>query len=124
MTTHDDPVRWIARAAGRRLASARRPGLAVEIESALDERRARGGGRESRPDRYVDVISLASLIVAAADLAWAVYVEVRKKDAKPAATIAQRLRIELGESRVIEPGERDRVIEVVVDQVISSDDQF
>ncbi len=124
MTMHDDPVRRAARMAAQRLESRRWPGLTVEIEAALEDRRSKDpSGRDGHPDQYVDAIPLAALIVAAADLAWSVYAELRTKTSKPAPVITQRLRVELIESRVIESTERDRVIEVIVDEIIRSDDQ-
>ncbi len=124
MTTHDDPVRRAARTAAQRLESRRWPGLTVDVETALDDRYSKDpGGRDGRPEQYVDTISLASLIVAAASLAWSVYAELRKKTSKPAPAITQRLRVELTESRVIEPTERDLMIEVIVDEITRSDDQ-
>lgn len=124
MTTHDDPVRWAARTAAQRLESGRWPGLTVDVEAALDDRRSKDpGGRDGRPEQYVDAISLAALIVAAADLAWSVYAELRKKTSKPAPAITQRLRIEFTEFRLIKSTERDHVIEIIVDEIIRSDDQ-
>jgi hypothetical protein len=124
MTMHDDPVRRAARTAAQRLESRRWPGLTMEIEAALDDRRSKDlSGRGGHPDQYVDATSLASLIVAAADLAWSVYAELRTKTSKPAPAIIQRLRVELTESREIESTERDRVIEVIVDEIIRPDDQ-
>jgi hypothetical protein len=124
MTMHDDPARRVARTAAQRLESRRWPGLTVEIEAALDDRRSKDpNGRGRHPDQYADAISLAALIVAAADLAWSVYAELRTKTSKPAPAIIQRLRVELTESRLIESTERDRVIEVIVDEIIRPDDQ-
>jgi hypothetical protein len=124
MTTHDDPVSRAARTAAQRLDSTRWPGLTLDVEATLDGRRSKDpGGTNGRPDQYVDAIPLAALIVAAADLAWSVYAELRKKTVKPAPAITQRLRVELTESRMIESTERDRVIEVIVDEIIRSDDR-
>lgn len=121
--TQDDLARRVARRAARRLASPRWPELAVDLEAVLDNRRTTPRADSGQPDQFVDPIALASLIVAAADLAWSVYADLRKKKtAKPGPVIVQRLRIELGESRLIEPAERDRVIEVVVDEIIRTDD--
>lgn len=123
MTMRDDPVRRVARTAAQRLESRRWPELTVEIEAVLDDRRSNPRGSDGYPDQYVDAISLAALIVAAADLAWSVYTELRTKTSKPVPTIIiQRLHVELPEPRVIESTERDRAIEVIVDEIIRSDD--
>ncbi|NBH02902.1 hypothetical protein [Amycolatopsis sp. SID8362] len=121
MTVYDDPVRQIARVAARRLENGRWPGLKVATEAALDDRH---GTTPHRPaDQYVDGVSLAALIVAAADLAWAVYAELRTKSSNTTQVIINHLRVELPHPRVLEPGDRDQVIEVVAEEVVRSQDQ-
>jgi hypothetical protein len=121
MTVYDDPVRQIARTAARRLENSRWPGLKAATEAALDDRHGTTPHRGA--DQYVDGVSLAALIVAAADLAWAVYTELRTKSSNTTQVIIQRLRVELTQSRVLEPGDRDQVIEVVAEEVVRSQDQ-
>jgi hypothetical protein len=121
MTVYDDPVRQVARTAARRLENSRWPGLKAATEAALDDRH--GTTPHRRTDQYVDGVSLAALIVAAADLAWAVYTELRTKSSNTTQVIIQRLRVELTQSRVLEPGDRDQVIEVVAQEVVRSQDQ-
>ncbi|MGH3598772.1 MAG: hypothetical protein ACRDQH_00605 [Pseudonocardiaceae bacterium] len=119
MTVIDDPVGRAARAAARRLASDHGPRLTVDVEAALREQSSNG-----RPEQYIDPIGLAALIVAAAQLAWSVYIDLRKKTLKPAPeVITQQIRIELDQPRTIEPAERDRVIEIVVDEIVQPPDE-
>ena len=67
-----------ARSAAAILAPDLGPGLPAEVEAALA---ARGTGH--RPDRYLDPVSLASLIVAIATLAWTIYNDRRKQTPDP-----------------------------------------
>lgn len=113
------PVGRVARAAARRLAKHHGSGLAVHVEAALRER-----GSNGRPEQYVEPIALAALIVAAADLAWSVYADLRKKSEKPAPeVISWQLRVELDQPRTIQPAERDHVIQIVVDEIIHHGDE-
>jgi hypothetical protein len=114
-----DPVGRAARAAARCLANDHGARLMLDVETALRER-----GSNDRPEQYVDAIALAALIVAAADLAWSFYIDLRKKSPKPAPDIvARHLRIELDRPRLIELAERDRVIEIVVNEIIQPVDE-
>lgn len=119
MTVIDDPVGRAARVAARRLTADPNSRLTVDVETALQER-----GSNGRPDQYVEPVGLAALIVAAADLAWSVYIDLRKKTPKPAPeVIARQIRIKLDQPRTIEPAERDRVIEIIVDEIIQPADE-
>jgi hypothetical protein len=112
-------IERVARAAARRLAKHHGSRLAVHVEAALQER-----GTNGRPEQYVEPIALAALIVAAADLAWSVYADLRKKSAKPAPeVIFRQLRIELDQPRTIQPAERDHVIQIVVEEIIQQGDK-
>jgi hypothetical protein len=103
----------IARAAARRLSAEHGPELIVGVERALRP--------DGRPDRYVDPVSLGSLIVSAASLAWTIQRDLRARKAKPTRdVVAQRVRIELPASAV-PPAARDQVIEVVVEQLPDDD---
>lgn len=114
MTLIDDPVGRAARAAARRLTNDHGSRLTVDVEAALQER-----GSNDRPEQFVDPIALAAWIVATADLAWSVYIDLRKKTPKPAPeVITRQIRIELDQPRTIEPTERDRVIEIIVDEIV------
>jgi hypothetical protein len=113
------PVERAARAAAQRLAAGHQPGLDAEVEAALHAR-----GAQQRPEQYFDPISLGSLIVSVATLAWTVYKDLRNKTAKPApAVVERRVRIELPASDPAQAAERDQVIEVVVDEIVNGTDQ-
>lgn len=69
-----DPVADTAGAAAAILAADLGPCLPAEVEAALAARGAR-----QRPERYLDPVSPASLIVAIATLAWTIYTDRRKR---------------------------------------------
>ena len=115
----DGAVERGARAAARRLMAEQGQGVEVEVEAALYAR-----GAQRRPEQYVDPISLGSLIVSVAALAWTVYRDLRKKTPKPAREVVERrVRVELPPSNQTTAAERDRIIGVVVDEVIKDADQ-
>ncbi len=74
----NDPVGAIAQAAARRLTPEYGPRLQSEVEAALYARDA-----ERRPDQYLDPVTLGSLIVSTATLAWTIYNDLRKKAPEP-----------------------------------------
>lgn len=109
----DIAVRRTARAAARRLADELDPGLRTGVEAAL----AAADG--DRPRQFVDPVSLGSLIVAAAGLAWTIYRDLRSRAAKPAPTvIVKQLEVELPADSAVPPVRRARIIEVVVEEVV------
>ncbi len=72
------------------------------------------------PQRYEPgtTIALAALIISAAKFAWDIYRDL-KKDSKPAPeVIGRRMRLELNVAEEIDIGRRDRVITVVVDELM------
>src|SRR5690348_6905661 len=90
-----DPAADAARSAAAILALDLGPNLPAEVEAALAAR-----DTQHRPDRYLDPVSLASLIVAIASLAWTIYSDQRKRShaADPqSSTIARQVRITLRE---------------------------
>lgn len=111
-----DPITAAARAAAGRLAAEYGPGLAADVEAALH---ARGTAR--RPDQYIDPVSVGSLIVAIASLAWTVYSELRKKTPQPPPEVVARQ--VLAEFREYDgPGTDDsgRITEIVVTDIIQA----
>jgi hypothetical protein len=82
-----DPVGDAARSAAAILAPDLGPSLPVEVEALLAAR-----GAQRRPDRYLDPLSLASLIVAIASLAWTIYNDQRKQTPDPPPSTAAALR--------------------------------
>jgi tetratricopeptide (TPR) repeat protein len=110
----DIAVKRAARSAARRLASELDPSLRTQVETALE---ARDG--DERPQQYVDLVSLGSLIVSAAALAWTIYKDQRDKTPKPALNvIVTQVDLKLPDSEPIPPIQRARVIEVVVGEVL------
>jgi hypothetical protein len=84
-----DPVGDAARSAAVILARDLGPSLPAEVEAALAIR-----DTHERPDRYFDPVSLASLIVSIASLAWTIYNDRRKHTPDPLPdSIARQVRI-------------------------------
>ncbi len=120
-----DHVADAARSAAAILAPDLGLNLPVEVEAALA---ARGGAQ--RPDRYLDPVSLGSLIVSVATLAWTVYNDLRGRgqEQRPepdraiqepeADFIARQVRVTLREQDVNLPPGTDRITEVVATEII------
>lgn len=113
----NDLVSEAARAAAARLAAEHGPDLAIEVEVALHER----DGRQP-PERYVvDPVSVGSLIVAIATLAWTVYRDLRKKKPSPPPdVVARTVRVEVWQQSGTPPPGQDKILHVVVEEVIKS----
>src|SRR5262249_28865958 len=86
--TVTDPAPRAARAAAAILATDHGPALPAQVEAALAAR-----DTAQRPDQYLDPVSIASLIVSIATLAWTIYNDQRNHtpDPKPDA-IARQVR--------------------------------
>ncbi|MGH3822347.1 MAG: hypothetical protein ACRDRA_05855 [Pseudonocardiaceae bacterium] len=111
-----DPIGHTARAAAHRLADEHGPGLATDIEVALHTR-----GSTRHPEQYLDPISLGSLIVSVATLAWTVYTDLKKKTPTPSpAVITRTIRVQLSNNGEIDPAQRDRIIDIVVDETVQA----
>ncbi len=67
-----------ARAAADQLESEGSPGLRAGVEAVLAVRQT-----GSAPPQYADPVGLASLVVSIASLAWTVYIDLRKREARP-----------------------------------------
>jgi len=107
-----DPIEQSARVAAHRLATQYGPGLPTEVEAALHIR-----GTTQRPQRYADPISLASLIVSVATLAWTVYNDLRTKTPQPSPDVVGRtVGVRLNDTTGLDPAQRDRVIDIVVEE--------
>lgn len=112
-----DPVARAARAAAARLQAEQGMRVAAEMEAALAAREA-----GKRPDRYVDPVGLASLIVSIASLAWQVYDSRRKEGGKPTApSLAREVRLAQRERTGLD-GTQERIIEIVVGEIIKAED--
>jgi hypothetical protein len=108
-----DPAADAARSAAVILAADLGPNLPAEVEAALAAR-----GTQQRPDRYLDPVSLATLIVAIATLAWTIYTDQRKHTPEPPpATIARQVRITLREQDTLMPPGTERITEIVATEI-------
>jgi hypothetical protein len=136
----DNPAAAAARSAALILAPDLGQQLPVEVEAALAAR-----GAQYRPERYLDPVSLAGLIVAIATLAWTIYNDQRnraeerskkrdqeqKQSQEPgqalppqqdqladADSIARLVRIALREQDTVLPQGSERITEVVVTEIV------
>jgi len=109
-----DPVADAARAAAAILAPDHGPRLPAEVEAALA---ARGAGQ--RPGQYLDPVSLASLIVSIASLAWQVYTSQRDRapGAPPADVIARQVRITLRDQDTVQSPGAERITEIIATEI-------
>ncbi len=108
-----DPAADAARAAAAILAPDLGPNLPAEVEAALAAR-----GTQHRPDRYFDPVSLASLIVAIATLAWTIYNDQRTRTPDPPpSSIARQVRITLRDEDASLPSGTERITEVVATEI-------
>ena len=73
---------------------------------------------QRRPDRYLDPVSLASLIVAIATLAWTIYNDHRKHTPDPPpGSIARQVRITLRDQDTPLPAGTERITEIVATEI-------
>jgi tetratricopeptide (TPR) repeat protein len=108
-----DPVADAARSAAAILAPDLGSNMAAEVEGALAAR-----GVPQRPDRYLDPVSLASLIVSIASLAWNVYNDQRKRNPEPLpSSVARQVRVALREQDTPLPPGIERITEVVANEI-------
>jgi hypothetical protein len=109
-----DPAADAARAAAAILAPDLGPSLPAEVEAALAAR-----DTSQRPDRYLDPVSLAGLIVAIATLAWTIYNDQRDRHHAdpPADSIARQVRITLRDQDTALPPGTERITEIVATEI-------
>jgi hypothetical protein len=118
-STDAEAVQRAARAAARRLTAEYGAQIEADVEHALHT----GNAGESVPDQYFDPISLGALIVGAATLAWTVYRDLRKQSRTPAPDVlSRRVRLELVVGQQLSKRDRDRVIDLVVEEIIANPD--
>jgi hypothetical protein len=108
-----DPAADAARSAAVILAPDLGPNLPNEVEAILAARRT-----QQRPDQYLDPVSLASLIVAIASLAWTIYNDQRKHTPDPPPdSVARELRVTLREQDTTLPPGTERITEVIATEI-------
>ncbi|HZG06075.1 MAG TPA: hypothetical protein VE546_21270 [Streptomyces sp.] len=115
-----DPIARGARAAAQRLTTPHAPSLPADVEAALH---ARDGA--ARPDRYLDPVSLASLVVSVATLAWTVYNDLRTRNADPGRDVVTRhVRVRLDQAgtspAALGPADRDRIVDITVEETLNA----
>ena len=110
-----DPAADAARSAAVILAPDLGPNLPAEVEAALAAR-----DTQQRPGRYLDPVSLASLIVSIATLAWTIYNDQRHRTPDPPpSSIASQVRTTLSDQDAIPlPPGTERITEVVAIEII------
>jgi hypothetical protein len=109
-----DPAADAARSAAAILAPDLGTNLSAEVEAALAAR-----DTQQRPDRFLDPVSLASLIVAIATLAWTIYNDQRKHTSDPPpSSIARQVRISLRDQGTSLPPSAERITEVIATEII------
>jgi len=108
-----DPAADAARTAAAILAPDLGPHLPAQVEAALAARNT-----PPRPDRYLDPISLATLIVTIATLAWTIYNDQRSRHPDPEPeTIARQIRITLREQDTTLPPTTQRITEIIATEI-------
>lgn len=108
-----DPVAQAAQSAAAILACELGQALPAEVEAALAARTT-----NQRPGRYPDAVSLASLIVSIATLAWTIYNDQRSRPSHPTPdTIAREVSTTLREQEVLLPTGTERITEIVVAEI-------
>jgi hypothetical protein len=69
------------------------------------------------------VIGLAAFLVSLASLAWTIYRDLKKNSKKPAREVLnRRVRVQIGEPKGVSITERDRIIDVVVEETFQYGD--
>ena len=114
-----DPAAEAARTAAAILAPDLGPGLPAQVEAALAAR-----DDQQRPDRYLDPVSLASLIVSIATFAWTIYNDQHTRHDQPGHdpglqpdVIARQVRITLRDADIQLPPGTERITEVVATEI-------
>lgn len=111
-----DPAADAARSAAAILAPGHGQNLPVEVEAALA---ARGG--DQRPERYFDPVSIGTLIVSIATLAWTVYNDQRNRghgQEPEADSFTREVRITLRDQDTALPPGTELITEVVATEII------
>lgn len=108
-----DPIAAAARATARRMAADYGPGLSAEVEFALHTHHT-----GQRSNRYLDPVSVGSLIVAIATLAWTVYSDLRRKTPEPSPeAVARQVLCQLRQNSGSTQDDADRITEIVVTEI-------
>ncbi|SNT66314.1 hypothetical protein SAMN05421812_1383 [Asanoa hainanensis] len=113
----NDVIAAAARTSADQLADRYGPRLAGDVEAAIH-------ATDDRPQQYLDPVSLGSLIVAVAALAWTVYRDLKKKTPQPAPQVVVRsVHLHLTAPTAVPAEDRDLIIETVVIQTLAAAEQ-
>jgi hypothetical protein len=109
-----DVVATASRATAVRLSQQYGPKTPLDVETALAARKS-----GSRPETYIDFISIGSLIVSTASLAWTIYTDQRKRTSTPdpealSAAVRERIDPTSSDSSAL----RERIITIVAAEII------
>jgi hypothetical protein len=118
----------LARRIAQRLAEETDPNLPALTQRVLAE----GPETSTKPQSYDagTAIALAALLLTVAQFAWSVYRDLKKDQqeaeekpavASPRELLYRRLRLEFHDRPGVSPTQRDRLFEVVVDEVLLRD---
>jgi hypothetical protein len=111
-----DPVAAGARSAASRLSAQHGTRLSADVEAALCNRDA-----QPRREQYFDPVSLGSLIVSVAALAWTIYKDRKSQGANPPTEVIIRaVRIELDNAGQRDLAQHDPVIQTTVEQTLDA----
>jgi hypothetical protein len=105
----------IARSAAQRLSAELDRNLPAMVEAEL-----RGGKPPERFEPLALAIAFAALVVSASQLAWNVYRDLKKerKAAPDRDLVARQLRLEIKLDGKVTEEQRDKIIAVVVDEMV------
>ncbi|MGB8839659.1 MAG: hypothetical protein WCC64_01175 [Aliidongia sp.] len=106
----------IARLAALRLGAEFDPALPALVEACLQP----GEAPQQFGDGLNAAIALATLVVLATQTGWTIYHDLTKDAAPVASVVERRLRIELPHDVRLSAAQRDRVITVVVDEIVKT----
>jgi hypothetical protein len=109
-----DPTADVARAAARQLSRDHGDGLQSDVEAILFRRELSG-----RVDQYlVDPLSLASLVVSIASLAWSVYSGRRYAKTEVSLEAIERTVLAEADETTVDPRVKGAVVTTVVTEII------
>ncbi|WP_394618996.1 hypothetical protein JNUCC0626_07815 [Lentzea sp. JNUCC 0626] len=75
-------------------------------------------------ERYSEIVDIAALVVSTATFAWTVVVSLRAQKKKPEPEVlARRVRVEFPLADNISAEQRDLVIDVVVERILTGDEE-
>jgi len=105
----------VARRVAAKLAEPLAPGLPQKVERLLSDRQESGTPEKFDPTLGV---ALAALVISAASLGWTIYQDLKKGGTKVRRDdVIRRLRVKIGNVEGVQTADRDRAIEVVVEEI-------